>query len=251
MLKKITYLIASLVLLAAVTACSAVQSLTGANSAQANAPQAGGTPQPGGRNGGAFGGDPATMTVEQKMGIGILKMEGTNTAVTAAQAKDLLPLWQALKSMETSNNASVDEINAVFTQMKDTLTPDQVTSIQKLTWTQADMTAIMQQYGVQGGGFGGQNGTVSPGQQATFAARRAAGGGFGGPGGGAPGGAPGGGAPGGGFGGQGGNGGTGGNNTTGGATRTPSPAQLNRRAIGFNSVFIDPVIKLLTTKSAQ
>jgi hypothetical protein len=119
-----------------------------------------------------------------------------------------------------------------------------VTAIQGLTWTQADMTAIMQQYGI-GNGFGGNGGTASPAQQQTRAAARAnGGGGFGGPGGGGPGGGgPGGGGP-GGFGGNG-----GGATTPGSATRTPSPAQLNRQAIGFNSIFIEPVIKLLTTKS--
>jgi|GEM_PF-4751867 len=34
-------------------------------------------------------------------------------------------------------------------------------------------------------------------------------------------------------------------------TGTPSPAQLNRVAIGLNSLFIDPVIKLLTSKSGS
>ena len=244
-MKKTIYLVTALLLLAALAACSAIQSLTGQQPA-ANQPAGAnttgngqGTGNGGGRGG--FGGDPTKMTVEQKMGIGILKLEGTDNAVTAQQAKDLLPLWQALKSMQTSNNASVDEIKAVFSQMKDTLTPGQVTAIQGLTWTQADMTAIMQQYGI-GNGFGGQNGTASPAQQQTRAAARANGGG-GFPGGGGPGG-PGGGGQ-GGFGGNGGNGGT----SSGGATRTPSPAQLNRQAMGFNSIFIDPVIKLLTTKA--
>ena len=142
-MKKYVPLLLVVPALLLLAACSAVQSLVGGSSNNGNA-VVNGTPAPGGRNGGGFGGDPATMTVEQKLGIGILKLEGTNNAVSAQQAKDMLPLWLALKSMETSNNASVDEINAVFTQMKETLTADQVTAIQKLTWTQADMSTILQ-----------------------------------------------------------------------------------------------------------
>lgn len=248
MLKKALYMVSALVLLAALAACSTIQSVIGGSPAQANQSTNGGTAnQTNGRGG--FGGDPAKMTVEQKMGFAILKMEGTPSALTSQQAKDMLPLWEALKSMETSNTTSADEITAIFTQMKDTLTPEQVGVVQKMTWTQADMTALMQQYGMQvggaPGGFGG-NGTASPEQQATRAARTAAGGnnrqggGFGGNGG-----------PGGGQGGFGGNGAPGGNTTSGGATRTPSPAQLNRNAIGLNSIFINPVIKLLTTKAGN
>ena len=251
MIKKTLYVLSALVLLVALAACSTIQSVIGGGSqAQTNNQTANGG-QPNGRGG--FGGDPATMTVEQKMGFAILKMEGTPTGLTAQQAKDMLPLWQALKSMETSNTASADEITAIFTQMKDTLTPEQVAAVTKLTWTQEDMTATMQQYGMQIGGPGGAGGTgtLTTEQQATRTARFANGGnnrqgGQGGPGGGAP---PDGGP--GGQGGFGGNGGQGGNNTTGGATRTPSPAQLHRRAIGLNSIFINPVITLLTTKAGK
>jgi hypothetical protein len=258
MMKKTLTIVSALVLLAALAACSTIQSVIGGSKAQTN-PGANGGAAANGRGG--FGGDPATMTVEQKMGFAILKMDGSPTALTAQQAKDMLPLWQALKSMETSNTASADEITAIFTQMKDTLTAEQVSAVQKMTWTQADMTALMQQYGVQmgggQGGFGG-NGTLSPEQQATRTARFAAGGnnrqggGFpqGGPGGaGAPGGA---GGP-GGFPQDGGPGGFGGNgaSTPGAATRTPSPAQLNRQMIGLNSIFINPVIQLLTTKAGN
>lgn len=240
MIKKLAILGGTLALLVALAACSAIQSITGATSGQAQASANGGAAQNGQQgqgNGRGFGGDPTKMTVEQKLGIGILKLEGTPQALTADEAKTILPLWQALKSMQTSNNASVDEINALFTQTKEALTPDQVTAIQKLTWTQTDMQALMQQYniGFGGNGQGGAQGTPDATRIAQF---RAQGGGAGG---------------GGGFGGGGGGGGFGGAGGTGsgasGATRTPSPQQLNRRAMGLNSVFIDPVIKLLQTKA--
>jgi ABC-type glycerol-3-phosphate transport system substrate-binding protein len=232
MFKKTIFLILALGLIAALmAACAAAPasaSTTQNGSSQTNNGQGGNA----NNRGGFDNQDPASMPVESKLGIGILKLENTSLAVTAQQANDLLPLWQGLKSMETSNNASAEEITALLGQIKDTLTPQQVDAIQKMTWQQSDLQALLQQYGVQFGG-GGQRGTPDPTRIAQFRANN--GGGFGGGFGGGPGGF--GGAPGGGA------------STTGNATRTPSPQQLNRRAIGFNSIFIDPVITLLTTRS--
>ena len=50
--------------------------------------------------------NPATMPLEQKLAIGTLKMEGTPQAVTAKEATDLLPLWQAVKSLSASTNTA-------------------------------------------------------------------------------------------------------------------------------------------------
>lgn len=248
----LTFIVLPLVFILA--ACSSLQipgisnaSANSGNNNQANAGQ--------GRNGG-FGGDPAKMPVDSKLGIGILKLEGTPQAVTAKQANDLLPLWKALKTMLASNTASADEITALLKQIQDTLTPDQVQAVQKLTWTQADLQAIMQQYGIQGAGGQGGFANLTPAERATRVAQfQAQGGGnrTGGTGGNnGTGGRPaGGGFPGGGGfgGGQGGTGNGQGTNTN--VQRTPSPAQLARRAAGMNSIFVDPVIKLLQTRASS
>jgi hypothetical protein len=101
----------------------------------------------------------------------------------------------------------------------------------------------MTKYGVTfGGGQGGQNLTAD--QRATRTAQfqsrnQNGGGGFGG--GGAPGGVPGGpGGP-GGFG-----GGQGGSGTA--VARTPQPGR--RAGGGMNTIFVDPLIKLLQTRAA-
>lgn len=228
------------VLIGVLAACSSLP-IPGITSASANSGNSANSGQGAGANqngqrGNQF--DPATMPVEQKLAIGILKLEDTSMKVTPDQAKILLPLWQALKSLSTNNNTTTDEINALFTQMKDTLTPDQVTAIQKMTWQQSDLQALAQQYGIQfaQGGFGG---TPNPQRETQIAQFRASngnaggGGGFFGPGGGGPGG----------FG-----GGGGGNN---GTTRpTQSPQQQARRQLGgLNRIFADAVIKLLQQKA--
>lgn len=165
-------------------------------------PRANAQPQPSqsARQGG-FNADPAKMPVEQKLGIGILKLEGTPQAITAGQAKDLLTLWKAVKSLSNSNTTSPEEISALYKQIEEALTPDQVQAIQKMTWTQEELRATMQQLGVQfaqgAGGFGG-SATQDPSARATRIAQFQAqgggnGGGFGGPGGGRNFGGPGGG----------------------------------------------------------
>jgi hypothetical protein len=186
--------------------------------------------------------NPSQMPLEQKLAIGTLKLEGTPQAVTAKEATDLLPLWQAVKSLSANSNTAPSEITAVYKQIEGVMTPDQTQTIQKMTWTQQDLQALMTQYGIQfGSAQGGQ--TLTADQRATrtaqFQSRNPNGGagGFGGQGG-VPGGA-------GGFGGQ---GGTGGTST---AQRTPQPGQASRRGgMGMNSMLVDPLIKLLQTRAA-
>lgn len=69
-----------------------------------------GTPQP-------F--DFANQPLESKLAIGILKMEGTDLAITPDQAKTLLPLWKAVKTLSTSATTSPDELNAVYRQIEE------------------------------------------------------------------------------------------------------------------------------------
>jgi hypothetical protein len=78
--------------------------------------------------------DSATMPLEQKLAIGTLKMEGTPQAVTAKEATDLLPLWQAVKSLSASTNTAPSEITAVYKQIEGVMTPEQTQAIQKMTW---------------------------------------------------------------------------------------------------------------------
>jgi hypothetical protein len=225
---------------AILAACSSlpIPGLGGASQPQAQAQvRAQGTRQAG------FFNDPSKMPVDQKLGIGILKLEGSPQAITAKQAQDLLPLWKAVKSLGTSNNTSPQEITALYKQIQDTLTPDQVQAIQKLTWTQQDMQSIMQKYGIQfnQGGLATQDPSARATRIAQFQSQggnRQGGGNFGG----------GGGFGGGNFGGQTGQNGNGQNRAN--PQRTPDPnANRNRGGGGFNNIFADAVIKLLQQKA--
>ncbi len=188
--------------------------------------------------------NPSQMSLEQKLAIGTLKLEGTDLAVTAKEANDLLPLWKAVKSLSASDTTAPAEIQALYKQIEGVMTSEQTQAIQKMTWTQDDMQALMTQYGVQFG-QGQSSKTLTADQQATRTAlqmssrsRNSGGGAGGGPGGGPPAGGVFPGGP-GGFGDQ-------GMSTTG----TPQPGQANRSGgMGMNSMFVDPLIKLLQTRA--
>jgi hypothetical protein len=195
----------------------------------------------------------ANQPVEQKLAPGTLKLEGTDRAVTAAQAKTLLPLWKAVKTLSSSNNASAEEITALYQQIQDAMTAEQLQAIKNLSLTQAEMQALMQQYGIQmpqmpAGNLNGTPAARSSGSSGNSSGAQAGDPGAGGfpPGGdfaGGPGGAP---PDGGGFLG----GGALPNAQTTPAAGIPQARPANRGfGGGMNNLFIDPLIKILEQRA--
>lgn len=246
MFKKIVVASAILLLLAALAACSGI-SIPGVAAASSNNGNSGSIGSNNQQRSGQNQFDPSKLPVDQKLAIGILKLEGTSLAVTADQAKTLLPLWQALEGLSSNQNTTTDEINALFQQMQDSLTKDQVNVIQTLSWKTNDLQALAQQYSIQmaqGGNFG----NLTADQRATRVAQfQAQNGGNGARGGGGGGGFFFGGGPGGGGGGFGG----GGNNGSRPTLTPQQQAQFQaRRSLGgLNRIFAPAVIKLLQTKA--
>jgi hypothetical protein len=148
-------------------------------------------------------GNAQELPLSTKLAIGTLKLEETEFVVTADQASDLLPLWQVFKTIGLSDTAAQAEIDAVVEQIRETMTDEQLKSIDEMEITSEDMFATMQQLGLTpqfnangtpqpggnfpGGGFpgggpgggggpgsfGGDGGQLSPDQIATAQARRA------------------------------------------------------------------------------
>ena len=87
----------------------------------------------------------SSLTLQNKLGLGILKLEGTSLAVTADQANTLLPLWKAVKSLSSSSLTSATEMTALYQQIEDGLTTAQVQAIQKLSLTQTQLNTLIQQ----------------------------------------------------------------------------------------------------------
>ncbi len=115
-------------------------------------------------------GDPGTeaLPLSMQLLIGTLKLDGTDQAITAAQATELLPLWQVYQELSSSDNAAQEEIDALVEQIQDTLTSDQMQAITNMKLTRQEMFTAMQELGItterQPGTGGGDNGTFIPGQ---------------------------------------------------------------------------------------
>jgi hypothetical protein len=177
----------------------------------------------------------ADQPVENKLALGTLTLEGTDKAVTADQAKTLLLLWKAVKSLSSSNNTSAAEMTAIYQQIQEAMTAEQMQVIQGLNLSPTEMQALMEKYGVQlpQGGPGNQAGSAAATPGANRSSNSAGGNGF--PGGG-PDGAGGlpldGGGP--GFAADG--------NGSSSMQRTPVAGQIGG---GLNDMLVDPLIKLL------
>ncbi len=191
----------------------------------------------------------ANQPVEDKLAIGTLQLEGTEKAVSAEQAKELLPLWKAVKSLGSDSAASPDELTALYKQIQETMTAEQVQAIKDVSLSPEDMQALLKEYGVEFPRDGGNTPSLTDEQKATMQARRnsrsSGGNAAGGAGGGMP--SDGGGMPPDGAGAFPGGGQPGQQNAQG----TPAAPQGGRRAPGggMNTMLVDPVIKLLEERA--
>jgi hypothetical protein len=95
---------------------------------------------------------PASSQIE----LGTLRLEGTDNAVTAQQAKALLPLWQAIQSGSLQGNA---ETNAVLKQIEGTMTAGQLAAIATMHLTFEDLGSVAQDQGVALGSWPQAQGT--------------------------------------------------------------------------------------------
>ena len=100
----------------------------------------------------ATSGSTTALPTEAELLVGTMKLENTTEAVTAEQAKQLLPLWQTLQALSSSSTAATEEINAVVGQIKSTMTSLQMDKISAMKLTQQDMMSIMSQAGVSPNG---------------------------------------------------------------------------------------------------
>jgi len=153
--KKTILITLILVLAGVLVACTA---LSGQGEASSGAPSGapGNIPAGAGRPGGAPGqttsdsgtAQAETMPFDSIAGIGIIKLEGTESAIDSETAVNLLPLFKALKALSTNSNTSVAEMTALNNQIKNSLTADQLTAIENLKITSADVAKLMKENGL-------------------------------------------------------------------------------------------------------
>ena len=140
------------------------------------------------------------LPLSTKLAIGTLKLEDTELAVASDQAAELLPLWQVLNNLSSSDSAAPEEITAITEQIQETMSPEQMQAIEEMGLTGQDIFATMQELGLVNAPQVNAEGTPMAGE-GFRGGQGTGGGGF--PGGGPPDGGPPGGGPGGGFGGEG------------------------------------------------
>lgn len=119
------------------------------------------------QGGGQFGGEPFqsayldrsydnALQPTTQLSLGTLQLEGSANAITADQAKKLLPLWQGIQNGAFQNAA---ERNAVYKQIEAAMTPDQMNQIVAMQLTFESMTEWAEANGItlpQGSGGPGQ-----------------------------------------------------------------------------------------------
>ena len=185
-----------------------------------------------------------TMPTEMVLMLGTVKLDETDLAVDSEQASALLPLWKALRSLSDSDTVAQTELDAVVSQIEDTMTPEQIDAIEAMDLSMQDVAGVMEALGIEGESFGGGFGEITPEMQETMEAMRESGE-FPGPGGGM--GLGGGMGPGGG---QGPGGGFGGAEMDPNARATAIAERGGTRGAraGINSFLLDAIIEFLEAK---
>lgn len=88
--------------------------------------------------------------------IGTLQLEGTEQAISAEQASELLVLWKAMRTLSSSDTTSQLELDALLQQIEDTLTADQVSAIQAMDISTDNMADVMAYLGIKAPGADGE-----------------------------------------------------------------------------------------------
>jgi hypothetical protein len=88
--------------------------------------------------------------------LGSLELEEADMAIDAAEAAQLLPLWQAYQSLSSSDTTATAELDALVSQIQSTMQPGQVAAIAAMQLTADSVPEILE---AQGGGQFRGNGT--------------------------------------------------------------------------------------------
>ncbi len=106
-------------------------------------------------------GNGAPLPMGTKLLLGIFKLEGTPQAVTPEQANALLPLWKAVRSLSQSGTVAPQEIEALYAQIQEILTDEQIQTIEGMELSFVHLREIADELGLQFGN-GGRAGTLDP-----------------------------------------------------------------------------------------
>ena len=106
------------------------------------------------------------LPVEAQLIAGTLLLDDTELAVGPEQAEMLLPLWKAYNSLSQSDTAAEVEISAIFRQIQDSMTAEQINAIAGMEITQEVTSSLFEELGLEFGtrGSGENTGEVPAGR---------------------------------------------------------------------------------------
>jgi hypothetical protein len=90
------------------------------------------------------GGEAGALSAPIQIALGTIKLDGSENAVTSEQARELLPFWETLQVLESSDTAATEEKEALVSQIQETMTQEQTQTITRLNLSRQDMFSIMQ-----------------------------------------------------------------------------------------------------------
>ena len=80
--------------------------------------------------------------------LGILSLADSDTPLTVEQATAMLPLWKAVRSLGESDTTAQAEIDALYTQIRGTLTEEQLTAIDGMHFNMESMASLAEELGL-------------------------------------------------------------------------------------------------------
>jgi hypothetical protein len=242
-MKKTIILLTSLILILILTACSGETADTGGEIhivAESNAEESSSEIPIVAESGGEISNAPENtvmlntdyenaLPVQMQLILGTVKLDETEYAVDTNQAAELLPLWKAARSLSQSETVAAVEMEAIFNQIAETMTAEQLAAIIAMRLSQVDLADVAESLGIEISS-GGKFGDMTPEEIAAAQAARGSGQ------------APPGSIP--------GNGGPAGPLAGGPGNNTAGERQGQRGATsGINAMFFDAIIALLEAKT--
>ena len=95
---------------------------------------------------------PDALPIQTQLTLGTLKLEETSLAVDSEQAAELLTLWQAIRSLSSSDITAEGEIEAIVNQILGTMSSEQVDAIAAMELTQEGIFEVTEELGIARGG---------------------------------------------------------------------------------------------------
>ncbi|MBI5933443.1 MAG: hypothetical protein HY867_07010 [Chloroflexi bacterium] len=87
-------------------------------------------------------------SLRNQLAFGIMQLDGGPNAITAEQAKTLVPLWQGIIALSGDETTASEELTAVQDQIVTALTPAQLQAIAAMQLTNADLSAFYAENGI-------------------------------------------------------------------------------------------------------